>query len=619
MHVELKHTIPPIKQMGKFELPDFAVLIGRNGVGKTQLLKAIASGSVVVSGVSPSDIEKYDIDSFQPNDSGPGGWGNSAFFHITVEKYFSKKFGPSLVKVAKNIFQETLDTFDLNNNPDGRREFEEAVRMIIRDVPDVSILGNMKGKDSVAAYVNSIRSQVIEKLMPENQNKRSTQNNRPGSFNNNQAALVCQAMKLSDKLPHELCRQDILHASHYEGNTIGNQLNQIFARYKAEQHVWAHTESETSEKSVQQLMDEYRAENCPPWETLRARLNRMREASSDPELFNFEFSDPEEDVLSYVDSHQYSFTTQFTNKTTRQQDNKTTGNSYSVKDLSSGEKIILCLCLSAFNSDMGQCQPGLLLFDELDALLHPSMISALIAGLKDQFVSNGTRVIMATHSVTTVSLLDEGEIFRVSRSGSRLDVQQVARIEAVAELSEGLATIETGLKIATFESAAPITILTEGNNVLHLKKWASLFFGSTVKVFEELQHRTGKKELASYGRLLARMETNSHFLIVWDFDARQVAEKMCKELSGSKNVTAFAFKKRENMIAPKGIENNYDEEYLQGYITTSRREKTGDKFVTMSSRDKTDFAKHVSAVGTRDYFSYFGELEKVVQKILGER
>ena len=611
MHVELKNSIPAIKQMGTFELPDFAVLIGRNGVGKTQLLRAIASGSVVVSGVPSSDIEEYDVNTFQPNDSGNGGWGNSAFFHVTVERYFSKKLGPPLVEVAKNIFQETLDNFDLNNDPDERRKFEEAVRLKIRNLPDFSILGSMKDKDLVAAYVNSVQSEVIRKLEPENQNRTSTQNSRPGSFNNNQAALVCQAMKLSDKLPHELCREDILHASYYEGNTIRNQLSQIFARYKVEQHVWAHTESEKNEKSVRQLMDGYRAENLPPWETLRARLNRMREASDDPKLFNFEFSDPEESALSYVNSNQYSFTTKFTNKTT--------GDSYSVRDLSSGEKILLCLCLAAFNQDMGQHQPKLLLLDELDALLHPSMISALIAGLKDQFVSSGTRVIMATHSLTTVSLLDKGEIFRVSRSGSRLNVKPVTRAEAVSELSEGLATIETGLKIATYESAAPITILTEGNNALHLKKWANLLFGRKVKVFDKLKNRTGKNELASYGRLLARMDTNSHFLIVWDCDARRVAEDLKKEISGSENVTAFAFEKRQNMIASKGIENNYDEKYLQEFTTTSKRNLTGDETATMSSQDKSDFAKHVSEKGTKDYFSNFGSLEIVIQEIQSQQ
>lgn len=64
----------------------------------------------------------------------------------------------------------------------------------------------------------------------------------------------------------------------------------------------------------------------------------------------------------------------------------------------------------------------MVLLDEVDAVLHPSMISALIVGLKEQFVDNGTPVIMATHSVTTVSLVDDDAIFRVSRSGGHVDV-----------------------------------------------------------------------------------------------------------------------------------------------------------------------------------------------------
>ena len=79
-------------------------------------------------------------------------------------------------------------------------------------------------------------------------------------------------------------------------------------------------------------------------------------------------------------------------------------------------------------------------------MLHPSMISALIAGLKEQFVDNGTPVIMATHSVTTVCLVDDAALFRVSRSGGRVDVLQITRSEAVAELSEGLATIDAGIE-----------------------------------------------------------------------------------------------------------------------------------------------------------------------------
>ena len=417
-------------------------------------------------------------------------------------------------------------------------------------------------------------------------------------------------MKLSNKLPHELDRSDIHRAANYEGGTIRNQLSQLFTRYKVDQYYWAATKGQTSDKSFRALMREYREAECPPWETLGSVLDQMRDAIADAELFNFEFSHPEQDILDYKNHHEYSFEAKFTNRST--------GESYSVEDLSSGEKILLSMCFAAYNKAMGRRQPGLLLLDEVDAVLHPSMISALIAGLKELFVDNGTPVIMATHSVTTVSLLDQEAIFRVSRSGGRVDVRPATRSEAVEELSEGLATIDEGLRIATSESAAAITILSEGNNALHLRKWAELFFPGKVAIFDKLLNLTGKNQLASYANLLARVETNSHFLIVWDCDARTVAEKLRPELKGSNNVTLFAFSNRANNLAPKGIENLYEEEHLEGFITTATREATGEVTQNMSSRDKTDFAEHVMDKGTKDYFKHYGEFDMVVQDILNK-
>ena len=91
--------------------------------------------------------------------------------------------------------------------------------------------------------------------------------------------------------------------------------------------------------------------------------------------------------------------------------------------------------------------------------------------------------------------------------------------------------------------------------MLHLKKWASLYFPGEVAVFDELPDKTGASQLDVYGQLLAKMKTNSHFLLVWDCDARKYSER----LPDATNVTGFAFEERENRIAPKGIENKYEE------------------------------------------------------------
>ena len=341
---------------------------------------------------------------------------------------------------------------------------------------------------------------------------------------------------------------------------------------------------------------------------MRENLEQMKEAAGDPELFNFEFSDPRDDKIIFANHQQYSFETKFTNRAT--------GESYSVESLSSGEKILMSLCLASFNQMIGCGQPKLILLDELDSLLHPSMISALITGLKTLFVEKGTKVIMATHSVTTAALFEEDKIYRMARNKNKITILPVTKSEAVTELSEGLATIDMGLRIATSD-AKLITILTEGKNSLHLKKWVKFFFPDKVDVFDALPDKTGKDQLKTYGDFLSRVKTNSHFLVVWDCDAESVAKKLANELSEPANVTAFSFEKRENNIAPKGIENKYDEETLKPYANRTTEISTGEEVgLSFNSRKKTEFSEHIFANGTKEDFQYFDDLESTVMDIL---
>ena len=213
---------------------------------------------------------------------------------------------------------------------------------------------------------------------------------------------------------------------------------------------------------------------------------------------------------------------------------------------------------------MGRPRPQQILLDELDAVLHPSMVSALASTLKERFVDKGTKVDMATHSVTTADVLEDGEMFRVTRKGGNVRIRPMGKSEAASELSEGIATLDTGLRIAA-SNAAPITILTEGKYALHLQRWAALYLPGEIHVFDELPSRTSTSELKTHGQLLAKMNTNSHFLIVWDCDAKQSATKLADDLPKTAKVTAFVFEKREDAIGGKGIEKKYDQDLLTPY------------------------------------------------------
>ena len=604
VQINFKAPYLSIKDLKSAELPDFTVLIGRNGIGKTQLLEAMQKGQVAVSNFLPSDIKMYNLSSFRPQDSGMASWGDSSFPERTAQKYFSssRKGDLPLVEVAENIFEEIVNAFNLTEGSDNRCQFEDELRSKISSLTSYGGFPMLETSNALRTYCQKIQREVIGHIRLDGNSRNRTSLTEP-------AVLFILTLKLTGKLPHEVCREDILRAANYEGEPIANSLSHVFTRYKVEQFSWAHSQGEKSEKSFKSLMSQYRKKNLPPWITLRKYLDQMREAAGDPELFNFEFSDPKADQIDFVSHSSYLFETRLTNKAT--------GESYSTQTLSSGEKILMSLCLASFNQSIGRQLPKLVLLDELDTVLHPSMISALISGLKTLFVEKGTPIIMATHAVTTVAMVEEGEIYRVVRSNNEIELKPATKSEAVFELSEGIATIDTGLKIAS-SGVADITILTEGKNALHLKRWVNLFYSpDKVEVFDDLLNKTGKDQLKTYGQFLAKMKTNSHFLIVWDCDAEKTATKLEEDLHNVDNVTAFSFEKRNNAIAKEGIENKYDEEYLEPHAIESTRVATKEVLgYSFDSGKKTEFAEFIFSKGTKEHFQHFDDLRQVVDDIL---
>ena len=195
-------------------------------------------------------------------------------------------------------------------------------------------------------------------------------------------------------------------------------------------------------------------------------------------------------------------------------------------------------------------------------------------------------------------------------------MRPTTKIDAIDELSEGIATVDAGLRIAAYDDAQ-VTILTEGHNARHLKRWVELNFPKGVHVFDQLTRHTNKSQLLAYGRLLASMDPVSHFVIVWDCDAAHEAQTLRSELRGCAKVTPFALKRRaENRIARRGIENNYDDSVLEPYAIT--KFDSAGRLLARQFNDslKAEFADHVRRCGTDDYFIHFEELRAIVDGVL---
>jgi len=609
MKLQLKTPHMSIKALNATELPEFAVLIGRNGVGKTQLFEAIAGGHVAVDGIAKTEIERYDIDSFRPRALDMGSWSGSSFAQRAAEAYFLGRHGVPPSEVALDIYRGIVGQFHLHEDSLERSRFDEHLLHVIDEIPEFARFAAQRPpaayQPAVAAYVQQIVERVVNPLHNQGSNKPQQPRH---SFENDTAVLITMAMKLARKLPHDIEHRDVLRAAHYEGETISNDLNRTFVRYKVEQFAWAHARSERGDGEVSALIDRYRRENEAPWDVLRSILESIRAQVGDPELFNFTFTDPEDDRLTFADHTQYFFETELTNRST--------GDRYSLWTLSSGERILMSLCLMSLNQALGRRRPRLLLLDELDATLHPSMVSTLVSRLKELFVAHGTKVVMASHSATTSAIVADDELFRIARKGGEVRIRPLQKYAAVHELSDGLVTLDTGLLLAA--SNAPVTVITEGNNALHLKRWAQLFFPQQVEVFDRLTASTSADQLLHYGRLLGAIRANTHFLIVWDCDARNRANNLRDKLPHGANVTPFSFEHRENRIASKGIENKYDETLLEGYAHRTTDVSTGSEVaLTFASDRKLDLAKYILEHGTRRHFVHFDDLRNMVHRVLG--
>ena len=608
MKIELARPYKSIKTLSTEELPDFAVLIGRNGAGKTQLLDALKEGAATILDIGVDDIEKYDMADFGSPDAGGAGRHTNQFAQMTADTYLTSQpsHRPPIV-IAAAIFNEFISAIERDSGTQAREDFEVKLKYEIQQLKDFSVFG---ANSSPSSYERKLYEEILVPLAPKTSGRRNrNQTDQPKNrFNGNQAALLSSALKLTEKLPHELSRDDIVRASYYEGDTLANSVSAVFVAYKVEQFIWAHKRIETESVSYADLITEYRAKYPPPWDTLREILSEMRDASGDDGLFNFDFSDPDDYVLDMSNYERFSFRSEMTNRTT--------GAQYELNALSSGERVLMALCLASFNKYLGRRLPKLLLLDEIDAVLHPSMVETLVSTLKTLFVQQGTKVLMTSHSPMTMVALEETDIFRVVRTHDSVKVSPATKPEAISELSEGLATVDVGLRIAAYDRAR-VTILSEGNNSKHLKRWVELNFPTDVHVFEELEEHRNDSQLLTYGRLLGRMNTNSHFVVVWDCDAAKKAESLRQDLPGDSKVTPFVFQRRkDNTIVRNGIENNYDEHILEPF--TIRKSDNDGNFLgrEFQKHRKTEFADHVLQDGTGEYFTHFQDLHSIVSELL---
>lgn len=106
--------------------------------------------------------------------------------------------------------------------------------------------------------------------------------------------------------------------------------------------------------------------------------------------------------------------------------------------LSSGEKVIFSLFVAMYTTHSSEHLPNVIMFDEPDAYLHPSLCSTMLTVMQEVFIKmHNIKVIMTTHNPTTVAMVPEQSIFKMNDGR----MQKCSKKDAILALTAGLNTI----------------------------------------------------------------------------------------------------------------------------------------------------------------------------------
>lgn len=129
--------------------------------------------------------------------------------------------------------------------------------------------------------------------------------------------------------------------------------------------------------------------------------------------------------------------------------NRKTGERVEQHGFSSGEKTILNLVLSLFSAKFNNF-PQIILFDEPDAHLHPSLTKKFLDAIKRILINtHNVRVVMTTHSPSTVAMADQDSIY-IMRKGVGYP-EKTTREEALKLLTDGLVLVNKYAKFVIVE------------------------------------------------------------------------------------------------------------------------------------------------------------------------
>ncbi|MDD4928426.1 MAG: AAA family ATPase [Gallionella sp.] len=392
-------------------MPKFVVLTGRNGSGKTHLLTAIKGGQVRSSLANNLnvDVRLFDSASIIPTDTGifdpAKDQSRRSQWFTTMQTHREQQ----LPGIKQHALNQGVPAEYCSNIQKINSLTVEVLRGVLADPAkaeqvEASIKQNIKqaGSNVGSNSFNQIGDEHWRKAVPK------IQQYSPETF-----LVSSQSTFFQDK--------NLLWGG---VDPFQQAFGRVFTRYRELIHdndrlqKYPPPEEPTRRYlSQEEFVSEY---GSPPWDFVNQILEECR--------LDFRVDYPPLHEIASYEPKLYKLSTTVEMR---------------FQDLSSGEKVLMSFALCLYNSqDSRQAKefPKLLLLDEVDAPLHPSMTASLLNTIQNVLVRDkNVSVILTTHSPSTVALAPEEAIYSMNPVGPRID--KVSKSLALSLLTVGVPTL----------------------------------------------------------------------------------------------------------------------------------------------------------------------------------
>jgi len=412
MKLTFVKTFKSITFFPEEELPNFVVLTGVNGAGKSHLLEAIENGSAqiddIVIDARTKPIRRFDWTNFVPQDTGA-----FAPYQINQERYGFWNEISNHVKEFRPQLSETLKQFN-------RQDLMKRTPRELINTTREQLTSTGSTEDEANRILQTIHDTAS--TLSQSAATRFIQNDP-----NNRTRLL-SLLQDNIKVPLIVLQEDEFYDYFPSSWQPIDMFQQSFSRlFAAYQRNWltnrmryvAHADGELiSYLTDVEFVDKY---GEPPW----VFVNTILETAN----LDFRINEPPK----YDDRPYEPILT-----------DRVSGAQIKFGDLSSGERILMSFALCLYYAEDGRQlvdYPKVLLFDEIDAPLHPSMTLSLLRTIQEVLIDrHDIKVILTTHSPSTVALSTEESLYAMYKADQRR-FKKTTKDKALAILTTGVPTL----------------------------------------------------------------------------------------------------------------------------------------------------------------------------------